>query len=700
MAFQWTPYHPLLLVSVALSGVVAVLAWGRREQPGSTPLTVFALAVGCWSVAQFLSLASSTVGGMLFWSSVEVVCSTVVAASWALVALEYSGRDSLVNRRTLPLFAVEPALVVASLLFAPRTVFQQFGREQVVGGYFLPDEVLGPVLLAHFVYSFTLVLVTAGLVVLSGIRERDLTWQAVVVGLAVVPLLVANLAWVLDLTPQGMNPTNLAFVVSAVLLLVGIDRHRVLEVMPAVRTVARRQLFVDLPDAVVAVNTTGAVVDLNTAAENVFQVDRDVVVGSQFDATFPELAGDSVSELVRTVDGQQRYFDVRSATLGTATDPRGQLVTLRDVTDRRQTEEWYRTLLERALDIITVIDESGTITYASPSVEPVLGYDATELVGEQAFEYIHPSDRDDVQSVVANALDEPDTEDGAEFRFRDANGNWRWLEARGRNLLDDPLVEGFVVDSREITDRKQRQQLVDVMRRLLRHNLRNDMTLVEGYAEEIATNTTSATHRQYAETIADLAETTVDRSDTLNRIIDDVDATDHSLVDFSTVVQHGVDHLRTVHPDVDIDLTIEQPLFVRGGPSLRLVVEELVQNAAEHGTETDESDTSTPDGVPDAGGTAAVTVRLYSDGRDAVLTVADDGPGIPRAELEPLLLQNETPLEHTSGLGLWVASWVVHRFEGTIEFENDDGTTVVVRLPAKRRDVSQNDSDDSQNDSG
>ncbi|WP_435361188.1 histidine kinase N-terminal 7TM domain-containing protein [Haloarchaeobius sp. DFWS5] len=685
MALQWTPYHPLLVVSVVLAGVIAILAWRRREHAGAKPLTFFALAAGAWTIAKFGSLASPTAAGKETWMLAEVVCSTAVPATWAFVALEYSGRESLVNRQTLGLFAVEPLLVLAAVLLAPETVFQAVGREQVAGGYYLATESLGTGFVLHVAYSYTLVLVTTALVFVVGLRERDLAWQSLVVGLAVVPLLVANVAWLLELTPQGTNPTNVAFVLSALLLLVGIYRHRVLDVMPAVRSTARRQLFADLPDAVVAVNTSGTVVDVNRLAADVFEVDREAVVGTNIVSSFPELADDAPDELVRDTGGTSRYYDVREAVLGSEDDPKGRLYTLRDVTDRRQTEERYRTLLDRSLDIITVIDETGTITYESPSIEPVLGYDSADLVGESAFDYIHPEDREAVFTVITEALDDPGKEDGVEFRFRDASGSWRWLEARGRNLLHDPVVEGLVVNSRDVTERKQRQQLVDVMRRLLRHNLRNDMTLVRGYADALASDANASDRTEYARTIAELAEKTVDRSDTLNRTIDDVAAADDSECDFAAIVGAAVDRVRHTHPCAVVDVDVEDDIAVRGGRSLQLAVEELVENAVEHGSDTGSPTHSSAEtaesGVTDGGDDEPVVVTLQRVDEHAVLTVADDGPGIPQAELDPLLIQSETPLEHTSGLGLWVANWVVRRLGGDISFDSEQGTRVVVQLP-------------------
>jgi PAS domain S-box-containing protein len=121
----------------------------------------------------------------------------------------------------------------------------------------------------------------------------------------------------------------------------------------------------------------------------------------------------------------------------------------------RRSEELFRALSENAADIITVIAEDGTIRYESPSITRLLGYEPAELVGKNAFNYVHPDDRARVIAIFAEALAVPRATRWAEFRFRHKNGVWRILESIGKNLTGNPIIEGVVVHSRDITQRKQ-----------------------------------------------------------------------------------------------------------------------------------------------------------------------------------------------------------------------------------------------------
>jgi PAS domain S-box-containing protein len=119
-----------------------------------------------------------------------------------------------------------------------------------------------------------------------------------------------------------------------------------------------------------------------------------------------------------------------------------------------QSFEHLRALLDNALDIITVLDDNGVLVYQSPSVERVLGYEPAEMLGRNVFSYIHPQDRDAVHQAFQQARAEASTPHQSQFRFRHKDGSWRTLEANGRNALQDPQVCGFIVNSRDITERK------------------------------------------------------------------------------------------------------------------------------------------------------------------------------------------------------------------------------------------------------
>jgi two-component system sensor kinase FixL len=153
----------------------------------------------------------------------------------------------------------------------------------------------------------------------------------------------------------------------------------------------------------------------------------------------------------------------------------------------RQSEEHSRSLIENALDLVALLDENGTIRYASPSHQRVLGYRAADLVGQNAFALVHPDDRAEVHNAFTHALQHPGDSAAMEFRYRHNDGSWRVLEGIGNNLLDHPAIAGFVVNSRDVTERKRAEEEARQRQTELAHVLRVGMMgeMAAGLAHEI-----------------------------------------------------------------------------------------------------------------------------------------------------------------------------------------------------------------------
>jgi len=119
-------------------------------------------------------------------------------------------------------------------------------------------------------------------------------------------------------------------------------------------------------------------------------------------------------------------------------------------------EQRCRQILNRTSDYVVVVTDAGTIDYVSPAVERLLGYAPDELIGTDAFEYVHPADRAEVRGDFETKLTNPGVETSITYRVRGNDDRYRWVEARGRNYLDDPVIEGVLLSIRDITDRKQK----------------------------------------------------------------------------------------------------------------------------------------------------------------------------------------------------------------------------------------------------
>jgi len=166
---------------------------------------------------------------------------------------------------------------------------------------------------------------------------------------------------------------------------------------------------------------------------------------------------------VVAADGRVVWFrDMVRVILNEAGEPDRIRGFMLDITAEKETqaaltasEERFRALIDNATDIITILDADGTIRYESPSVERSLGYRPDELVGQPVFDYIHAEDLPMVKQLFGRIHETLYTDPSiiSPFRFRAADGAWRYLECTASNLLHDPAVGGIVVNSRDQTER-------------------------------------------------------------------------------------------------------------------------------------------------------------------------------------------------------------------------------------------------------
>lgn len=241
-----------------------------------------------------------------------------------------------------------------------------------------------------------------------------------------------------------------------------------------------RRLFEESRHALYITTHDGDFEDVNGAMVELFGYSREQMLSlnaaalyadprdrAEFQRLIAE-AGSLRNYEVRLQDHQGRPLDclvsarARRASDGTTTGYEG---IIEDVTERkrviaalRQSERHFRSLIENALDTITILAADGTIMYESPAVERVLGYTAEELVGTSVFDLVHPEDRGQVSEAFARTGGATGATTSLELRFRHKNESWRTLEVVGKNLLHDPSVGGIVVNARDVTQRKEAEE--------------------------------------------------------------------------------------------------------------------------------------------------------------------------------------------------------------------------------------------------
>jgi PAS domain S-box-containing protein len=161
-----------------------------------------------------------------------------------------------------------------------------------------------------------------------------------------------------------------------------------------------------------------------------------------------------------------------------------QLVTAKDDLARR--ERHFRSLIEHGSDLITLLDADGFIRYESPSLERLLGHTPDALEGRRILDLVHPEDRDQVEAAFRRTLGRPGVQPRMiQYRFQHANGSYRVLESSCTNLLAEPAVAGLVVNSRDVTDRRQAEEQIRLLNADLEDRVRNRTTELAQKNEEL-----------------------------------------------------------------------------------------------------------------------------------------------------------------------------------------------------------------------
>jgi len=234
-------------------------------------------------------------------------------------------------------------------------------------------------------------------------------------------------------------------------------------------------------------------------------------------------------------------------------------------------------------------------------------------------------------------------------------------------LLDVTLLKRREKKLRE--HEAQLNLLRQIQSRVLRHNIRNDLGIVRLYNEQFAREL-DGRHAEMAEKVVSTTDDLVAISDKV-RVVEQLVEKDQTptTVDLVTTVETISRSIREEFPAVTVTTDLPEAYPVEAIPAVRVAIENLIENAAEH------NDAAEP----------VIEVTLVESGGSAVITITDNGPGIYEDELTVLEKGEETPLKHGSGVGLWVVNWVCKHSETTVEFDTDDhGTTVTVRVPRSR----------------
>ena len=331
-------------------------------------------------------------------------------------------------------------------------------------------------------------------------------------------------------------------------------------------------------------------------------------------------------------------------------------------------------LKERAMDEapvgITISDpdrEDNPIIYLNEQFESLTGY--SDVIGENC-RFLQGEETDpDTRATLRDAIDARRSVSVDILNYRQ-DGQKFWNRLDIAPVCDEAgEVTNFVGFQMEITGRKIRERRLEVLNRVLSHNLRNKMNVIEGHVDLLGR---AYDGEEPPESLAEIESTAADLmglADTIGDIEQALSETGSSEpIELTERLEQLVSALADRFPDAAFDLTRSGDDVCRVDvPGLVAAIEEAVENAVKH------NDSAEP--------TVEIRVRNRS-GNWVDIAIEDDGPGIPDQELE-VLSTGETPLNHADRLGLWFIYWVVSRVGGQLSVTKPDprGSTLTLSVP-------------------
>lgn len=218
-----------------------------------------------------------------------------------------------------------------------------------------------------------------------------------------------------------------------------------------------------------------------------------------------------------------------------------------------------------------------------------------------------------------------------------------------------------------LTEAQELTKLLSINQRVLRHNIRNELSVALGYLERLEAAEDAEEVAEDARVIRTHLEALLETSNRTRRIIDVWQTDDVEEFDLSTMIREQLAEISEQNPDAVVTTDLPTACRVTAHTALPLAFEEAIRNAITHN----------PSDV-------GLDIRVHPIDEEMVrILISDTGGGIPRSEREILENPRETPLEHTEGVGLWMIYWIVTRSGGTVEFTENEprGTTIRIELP-------------------
>jgi len=347
-----------------------------------------------------------------------------------------------------------------------------------------------------------------------------------------------------------------------------------------------------------------------------------------------------------------------------------------DISDRKAYQQ-KKTLFEMQAESVDkcvfITDSEGTIEYVNPQFEQTTGYTAADAIGKTPrLIKSDAQDRSFYQNLW-NTITAGEVWESTITNKRKTGERYKVDQKIVPISNVDGEITHFVCIEEDITDSQFVEEVLGVMNRVLRHNLRNSLTAIEGYAERLEREETDESHEAALQAIQDRASNlrqTSEKAKDIRALFRRRRA--EQTIEVAQVVAF-IDEVANDFPEASIEYAIEtdDKQRIRNGSLLQVAIEEAIENAVVH------NDQEQP--------VIEVLITDCPSTDEIKIQIEDNGPGISPSEWDVIFDGEETSLIHGSGIGVWLMYWTLTALGGTLELTNSgpNGSIITLSVPTK-----------------
>lgn len=359
-------------------------------------------------------------------------------------------------------------------------------------------------------------------------------------------------------------------------------------------------------------------------------------------------------------------------------------------------DQYFKLLLEHSGDGIAILDLQGKLLYASPSLQRILGYRDRFVLNKNVLSAIHPDDRMKIRQLLFKRPNEQAV-GVLHYRILHHNGKWRHHEATYRNLLDNPDIQGILVNYRDITERIEAEEKARARERQLGHMSRCKTMgeLATALAHEL-NQPLAALNNYIGGSIIRIQNGVTDTKDTLQALnsaldqIQRVNSIIHSMRSFlrkgeANFQNHSLNKLiKDLHPliglkadqggcNIHYELSVSQIMISADETLFSQVIINLVFNAVD-------ALQNNPEGQRD------IFIRTWQHNQHARIAIADNGPGLEGQNPEQIFESFYSSKKNSMGIGLTLSRSIIENHQGYLWVcEGESGAIFNISLAAQER---------------